>query len=77
VGLIGTEDIQPVGASFPRLAKVTVRFGKPIGVEEYAGVPAGKARRQLTDRVMEAIAELSGQERVDAYNEVPAGEPSA
>jgi 1-acyl-sn-glycerol-3-phosphate acyltransferase len=77
VGLIGTEDIQPVGASFPRLAKVTVRFGKPIGVEEYAGVPAGKARRQLTDRVMEAIAELSGQERVDAYNEVPGGEPSA
>jgi 1-acyl-sn-glycerol-3-phosphate acyltransferase len=77
VGLIGTEDIQPVGASFPRLAKVTVRFGTPIGVEEYAGVPAGKARRQLTDRVMEAIAELSGQERVDSYNEVPGGEPSA
>ena len=77
VGLIGTEDIQPVGSSFPRLAKVTVRFGEPIGVEEYAGVPAGKARRQLTDRVMEAIAGLSGQERVDAYNEVPGGEPSA
>ena len=77
VGLIGTEHIQPVGARFPRLAKVTVRFGEPIGVEEYAGMPAGKARRQLTDRVMEAIAELSGQERVDSYNEVPGGEPSA
>jgi len=77
VGLIGTEDIQPVGARFPRLAKVTVRFGKPIHVEEYAGMPAGKARRQLTDRVMDAIAELSGQERVDAYNEVPGGAPPA
>jgi 1-acyl-sn-glycerol-3-phosphate acyltransferase len=77
VGLIGTEDIQPVGSSFPRIAKVTVRFGTPIGVKEYAGMPAGKARRLLTDRVMEAIAELSGQERVDEYNEVPSGEPSA
>ena len=77
VGLIGTEDIQPVGASFPRLAKVTVRFGKPIGVESYAGMPAGKARRLLTDEVMAAIAELSGQERVDYYNEVPSGDLSA
>ncbi len=77
VGLIGTEDIQPVGASFPRLAKVTVRFGTPIGVEAYAGVPAGKARRLLTDEVMAAIAELSGQERVDTYNEVPTGDISA
>ena len=76
VGLIGTEQIQPVGARFPKLAKVTVRFGAPIGVEEYAGMPAGKARRLLTDRVMEAIAELSGQERVDTYNEVPGGEPT-
>jgi 1-acyl-sn-glycerol-3-phosphate acyltransferase len=77
VGLIGTEDIQPVGASFPRLAKVTVRFGKPIAVEPYAGMPAGKARRLLTDQVMAAIAELSGQERVDVYNEVPSGDISA
>ena len=77
VGLIGTEDIQPVGASFPRLAKVTVRFGKPISVEPYAGMPAGKARRLLTDEVMAAIAELSGQERVDYYNEVPSGDISA
>jgi len=76
VGLIGTENIQPVGASFPRLAKVTVRFGDPIPVEEYQGMPAGKARRLLTDRVMEAIAALSGQERADTYNEVPGGEPA-
>lgn len=76
VGLIGTQDIQPVGASFPKLAKVTVRFGTPIGVERYAGMPAGKARRQLTDDVMEAIAALSGQERADEYNTVPSsGDP--
>ena len=35
-------------------------------------MPQGKARRAVTDGVMDAIAELSGQERADAYNEVPA-----
>lgn len=77
VGLIGTEDIQPVGASFPRLAKVTVRFGAPITVGRFEGMPAGRARRELTDEVMAAIAELSGQKRADGYNEAPAAEPSA
>jgi 1-acyl-sn-glycerol-3-phosphate acyltransferase len=74
VGLIGTQDIQPVGSNVPRLAKVTVRFGQPIGVEQYAGMPAGRARRELTDDVMDAIAELTGQDRVDTYNEVPGGD---
>ena len=36
-------------------------------------LPAGKARRLLTDEVMDAIAALSGQERADAYNELPPG----
>lgn len=71
VGLIGTDEIQPVGQRFPRLAKVTVRFGKPIHPESYADLPAGKARRQLTDDVMDAIAALTGQERADGYNSVP------
>ncbi len=76
VGLIGTENIQPVGARFPKLAKVTVRFGEPIGIERFAGMPAGKARRLLTDEVMDAIAALSGQERAPGYNEVPGPGPT-
>lgn len=76
VGLMGTEDIQPVGTAIPKLAKVTIRFGKPIEVEAYRGLPAGKARRQLTDDVMDAIAALTGQERADEYNTVPSsGDP--
>lgn len=71
VGLIGTQDIQPVGARFPRLAKVTVRFGEPIHVSRYDGLAPGKARRQLTDDVMDAIAALTGQERAPGYNTVP------
>jgi 1-acyl-sn-glycerol-3-phosphate acyltransferase len=72
VGLTGTEQIQPVGSTLPRLASVTVRFGPPISVAgEYDGVPPGRARRVLTDRVMAAIGELSGQEEAGTYNERP------
>ncbi len=74
VGLIGTEKLQPVGARWPRLAKVTVRFGEPIHVAgAYDGVPPGRARREITDRVMGAIQELTGQQRADIYNERPPG----
>lgn len=72
VGLQGTAEMQPIGSSRPRRAKVTVRFGEPITVgTEYDGVPAGRARRDLTDRIMAAIGELSGQEPAGVYNERP------
>jgi len=72
VGLHGTGDLQPVGSNLPRLATVTVRVGEPITVAgEYDGVPSGRARRDLTDRIMAAIGELSGQEQAGVYNERP------
>ena len=72
VGLLGTERIQPVGTRLPRLADVTVRFGEPIDVTgEYDGVPAGRARREVTDRVMAAIQGLTGQQPAGVYNERP------
>lgn len=73
VGLQGTADMQPIGSNRPRLAKVTLRVGAPISVAgEYDGVPSGRARRELTDRIMTAIGELSGQEQAGVYNERPA-----
>lgn len=70
VGLQGTAQLQPVGARVPRLARVTVRFGEPIQPDEtYADMPSGRARRVLTDRVMAAIAELSGQPLAGVYND--------
>jgi len=73
VGLRGTAELQPVGSSLPRLAKVSVEFGEPIQVAgRFDGVPLGKARRSLTDEVMEAIAALSGQDVAGVYNERPA-----
>jgi len=71
VGLVGTDRVMPIGSSFPRVAKVRVTFGRPISPEPYAAMPAGKARRLLTDEVMDAIAALSGQERADTFNELP------
>ena len=72
VGLRGTDEVQPIGSSFPRLgAHVTVRFGHPMRPEGYRAMPAGRARRLLTDAVMDAIAGLSGQERAGGYNELP------
>jgi 1-acyl-sn-glycerol-3-phosphate acyltransferase len=72
VGLEGTDRLQPVGSRLPRLAKVVVRFGEPIKAgSEYDGMPTGRARRELTDRVMSAIQELSGQEPAGVYNERP------
>lgn len=73
VGLRGTENIQPVGASRPRLAKVEVAFGKPIQVAgDFDDMPRGRARRELTDQVMKDIAVLSGQQHAGVYNELPA-----
>jgi 1-acyl-sn-glycerol-3-phosphate acyltransferase len=72
VGLTGTEHIQPVGSTLPRLADVTVRFGEPISFRgTYDGVPLARARREVTDVVMAAIARLSGQEVAGVYNERP------
>jgi len=72
VALEGTERIQPVGSRLPRVDKVTVRFGPPLHfAERYAGVPAGRARREVTNEIMAAIHALSGQELADTYNERP------
>lgn len=72
VALVGTDRIQPVGQRFPRPSKVTVRFGKPLDFSRYEGMGASPAiRRAVTDEIMYAIMELSGQEYVDAYHKRP------
>ena len=72
MGLTGTEKIQPVGTRFPRRADVTVRFGEPLRFEgAYDGVPAGRARREVTDVIMNEIQKLSGQPFAGVYNERP------
>lgn len=74
VALRGTEKIQPVGSRFLRPAKVSVEFGPTLWLaERYAGMPRGKARREIADEVMSAIHAMSGQELAGRYNARPGG----
>ncbi len=64
VGVIGTDRIQPRGARWPRPRRCSVHFGPPLTFPEHRGqAGSNRARREVTDRIMEAIAELSGQEK--------------
>jgi 1-acyl-sn-glycerol-3-phosphate acyltransferase len=70
VGLVGTDDVQPVDARMPRLfQRVTVRFGEAIDPTRYQapGAEERLALRTLTDEVMYEIRELCGYEYVDTY----------
>jgi 1-acyl-sn-glycerol-3-phosphate acyltransferase len=64
VGITGTDRIQPIGARYWRPHRFSVTFGEPLTFPEHRGQAGkGKARREVTDRIMEAIADLSGQEK--------------
>lgn len=71
VGLVGTQEIQPVGARLPRVRPVTVRFGAPLDLSRHGAASSGRARRAATDDIMAAIHDLTGQELADRYNEAP------
>jgi 1-acyl-sn-glycerol-3-phosphate acyltransferase len=72
VALEGTEKVMPVGKKIPRVARVTVRFGKALDFARYDGLADSPAiRRSVTDEIMYSILELSGQEYVDAYHKRP------
>jgi len=69
IGLVGTDDVQPVDSRFPKLfRRVTIRFGEPVDPGRYAGREHDRmALRELTDEVMYEICQLSGYEYVDTY----------
>jgi 1-acyl-sn-glycerol-3-phosphate acyltransferase len=69
VGIIGTRDIQPPGASAPRpFHPCEIRIGRPIEVGHYADRADRRlVLRQLTDELMFEIRALSRQEYVDEY----------
>ncbi|MCV2490998.1 1-acyl-sn-glycerol-3-phosphate acyltransferase [Geodermatophilus sp. YIM 151500] len=64
VAVAGTDKAQPIGARWPRPHRISVTFGRPLTFPEQRG-QAGRnaARRVVTDRIMLAIADLSGQEK--------------
>ncbi len=69
VGLIGTDEVQPVDKRMPRLFRpVTIRFGEPLEPERFGDYEQEHlALRELTDELMYEIGQLSGYEYVDTY----------
>ena len=64
VGITGTDRIQPIGARYWRPHRFSVTFGTPLTFPEHRGQAGkGKARREVTDQIMEAVADLTGQEK--------------
>ena len=74
VAMFNTRKALPPGSTIPRPTKVGIKFGRPLTFEEYKGQAGkAKARRAVTDQIVAAIAELSGQEYVPHY--APKREP--
>ena len=78
VAITGTDRVQPPGSRVLRPHRVTVTLAPPIDPEPWikrveTEGRAGQARREITDLVMDAIAEMSGQVRAEGYNQPPAG----
>jgi 1-acyl-sn-glycerol-3-phosphate acyltransferase len=81
LGVIRTELVPSVIPKVPTMRRPLVRIGEPLDFSSYAS--AGNDRevlRWVTDRIMEEVMRLSGQEYVDAYGSsvkaaLAAGEP--
>jgi len=67
--MMGTFELMPPGRLRPRLrTRPGVRFGKPLDFSRYAGLESDHlVLRAITDEIMYALMELSGQEYVDEY----------
>lgn len=78
VAMIGSDRVLPPGHAVPRLYRIRIRVGQPLTFEDYRDHrPAAQARRAITDEVMQAIQNLSGQEYVATYASVRKAELAA
>jgi 1-acyl-sn-glycerol-3-phosphate acyltransferase len=68
VAMKGTDRILPPGRAIPRPGRIEIVIGEPLKLRpEALEGPGAKVRRAITDEVMRAIQELSGQEYVPVY----------
>ena len=66
--IIGSRDLQKPGQVIPNKGKSKVIYGVPIPVERKDPQDVTHEElREMTDRVVRAIAQMSGQEYVDEY----------
>ncbi|MCX6419468.1 MAG: lysophospholipid acyltransferase family protein [Actinobacteria bacterium] len=67
VAMFNTAEIQPTGQVVPKVRRVEMIFGEPLYFENYGDSTDQKVLREVTDRIMNTIQALSGQEYVDMY----------
>jgi 1-acyl-sn-glycerol-3-phosphate acyltransferase len=67
--MINTRIIQPTGRTVPKLRpRPGVRFGPALDFSRFAGMSGDRlVERSMTDEIMYALMQLSGQEYVDVY----------
>jgi 1-acyl-sn-glycerol-3-phosphate acyltransferase len=69
--IIGSRELQRPGTVIPGKGNTTVIFGKAIQVTKTPSQDVTREQlRELTDRMMQDIQQLSGQEYVDIYAQV-------
>lgn len=71
VGLRDTQKLQAPDKNMIRPAKFSMNIGPPLHFEKHGQKQPLRARREATAQIMDAIADLSGQERVDSYHVRP------
>jgi 1-acyl-sn-glycerol-3-phosphate acyltransferase len=68
VAMVGTDRVQPIGKRIPNIRRVGVVIGKPLDFSRYEGMADDRlVLRSITDEIMYALMELSGQEYTDVY----------
>ena len=69
VGITGTDEIQPIDASVPKLRKsCRIEIGRPVRPSRYRSrTPEHLAWRSMIDEVMFEIREMTGQTYQDVY----------
>ncbi|GAB19360.1 putative acyltransferase [Gordonia effusa NBRC 100432] len=68
VAMIGTDGLNPPGTTIPRLARITVKIGKPLDFSRFDGMAGNRfIERAVTDEIMYELMQLSGQQYVDVY----------
>ncbi|MGH8862699.1 MAG: lysophospholipid acyltransferase family protein [Jatrophihabitantaceae bacterium] len=67
--MIDTDRIQPQGRMLPKLRpRPGIRLGRPLDFSRYEGMAGDRlVERSVTDEIMYALMQLSGQEYVDQY----------
>jgi 1-acyl-sn-glycerol-3-phosphate acyltransferase len=68
VAMEGTDKANPIGSKMWRPHRIRMKIGEPLDFSRYDGMAGERfVERSITDEIMYALMELSGQEYVDVY----------